>query len=112
MQMEISSSEGVQQGVGALSFVHFCYAIFEGEQARRGDWWLGSEQRVPVFLKRLGLWLMCLPAFRLCFTRCNLVLLEWAICQEETARSRLSWTLRLSLVSGGCVAMSRRCFQE
>ena len=58
MQKEISSSEGVQQGVSALSFAHFCYAIFEGEQARREDWWLGSEQYVQVFLERLEPWLL------------------------------------------------------
>ena len=58
MQMEISSNEGVQQGVNALSFVHFCYAIFEGEQARREDWWLGSEQYVQVFWERLEPWLL------------------------------------------------------
>ena len=58
MHLESGSKEGVQLGVSALSFVHFCHAIFESEQSRKEDWWIGSEQCVQVLLKLLEQWLL------------------------------------------------------
>ena len=49
MHLASGLKEGMQLGVSALSFVHFCHAIFEDEVLGKEDWWIGSEPPVQVF---------------------------------------------------------------